>query len=190
MGGTSRIDPLITIDLMIADNVPDAIVKDLGAAAGKRINSCFFQFLQGLANRQLGALGEERHLNHRECFKMNLRKALFQAGNQIQKILKRQVRMKTADDVKLCDSFRISRSCRLPRLFESHRVGSRRVLFSAKCTETTRSDTYVSGIDMAVDIEKRRISPQFFAYVIGEPADGKNIARPIQSNAICKAKPF
>src|SRR5580692_2322915 len=51
-----RVEPLIAIDLVIADDVPDAIGKNLSAPAGKRIHSSRFQLYQGFANRKFRAL--------------------------------------------------------------------------------------------------------------------------------------
>ena len=39
MRGARSVEPLVAVDLVIADDVADAVGKDFGAAAGKRIDA-------------------------------------------------------------------------------------------------------------------------------------------------------
>ena len=50
---------------------------------------------------------------------MHLRKALLEAGDQVQKVLERQIGMQAADDVKLRDRLAISRGSGLEGFFEA-----------------------------------------------------------------------
>ena len=70
-------------------------------------------FDQHFARRHLADLGEERNLHHGEGFEVYLREALFQAGDQIEVVLERQVGMQAADDVELGDGLGVagSRPC-------------------------------------------------------------------------------
>src|SRR5581483_2073251 len=108
MRDARSLDPLIAIDLVIANHAADALVEDFGAAAGKRIHSGGLQSLQRFADAQLRALREEGDFDHRECFQMNLWEALFESRNEIEEVLERQIRMQSAHDVKLRYGFGIS----------------------------------------------------------------------------------
>src|SRR5258708_32699765 len=85
---------------------------------------------------------------------MHLRKPLFQSGAQIEKILKGQVGMEAANDVKLGDSFGISRSGGFESFIERHGVGARRILLAAEGAQTAGGNADVRGIDVAGGVEK------------------------------------
>ncbi len=90
--GARDLQPLAAVDLVIADDVPDAIGENFRAAAGHRVEPRFFQLYQHFARRHLADLREERNLHHGERLQVNLRKALLQAGDQVKVVLERQVR--------------------------------------------------------------------------------------------------
>ena len=71
------IEPVVAVDLVVADDVSHAVSEDFCAAARKRIHACAFICCQGLADRELGALRKIRDLDHRERLQMNLREALL-----------------------------------------------------------------------------------------------------------------
>src|SRR5713101_5017096 len=48
MGRARSVQPLIAINLVVADDVTHTISKNLGASTGERIHSGGFQLLQGL----------------------------------------------------------------------------------------------------------------------------------------------
>ena len=150
------LEPVVAVDLVVADDVAHAVGEDLRAAAGQRIDARFLQLLQGLANRELGASREIRDLDHGERFDVDLREALLEAADEVEEILKRQIGMQSADDVKLGDRFGVSGGGRLPRFFERHGVGAGRVLLAAEGAETAGGYTDVGWIDVPVDIEIRR----------------------------------
>src|SRR5258708_23678153 len=82
---------------------------------------------------------------------MHLRKPLFQSGAQIEEILKRQIGMKSANDVKLGDSFGISRSGSFESFIERHGIGAGRVLLASEGTKAASGYADVGGINVAVD---------------------------------------
>ena len=106
---------------------------------------------------------------------MHLRKALLQAGDEIQKIFKRQVGMQAPDNVKFRDRFHVTGSSRLKCFFERHRIGTRCVFFSAERAQAARRDADVSGINVAIDVEVSLIVVHALANVIGQPADRQNV---------------
>ena len=66
---------------------------------------------------------------------MDLRKALLEAGNQVEKILERQIGMQSADDVKLRDCLGVAGSGGLKSLFQRHGVGARGVLLAPESAQ-------------------------------------------------------
>ncbi len=115
---------------------------------------------------------------------MHLREALLQSGAEIKKILKRQVGMEPANNVKLGDGFGISGSCCFESFIKRHGVGARRVLLAAKGAETAGGHADVRGIDVAVDVEIRFIAVHPLADVVGHPANGENVAGTVEGESV------
>ena len=136
------------------------------------------------ANRKLGALGQIRDLDHGEGFEVHLRKALLQPGNQIEKILERQIRMQSADDVKLRDRLGVAGSGGLECLFQRHGVGAGSVLLAPESAQPAGGHANVRGIDVAVDVEVSLVAVHAFAHVIGQPADGENVAGAVEREGV------
>ena len=176
MRQAGRFQPLVAINLVIADDVAHAVRKNFSTASGQRIHSCIFELLQSLADRKLCPLGQIRDFHHRKSLEMHLRKSLFQAGDQIKKILKRQIGMQPADDVKLGDRFAVARCGGFEYFFECHGVGTRSIRFSTESAEAAGGHAHVRGIDVSVDVEVGLIAMHAFAHVIGKPTHGKNVA--------------
>ena len=115
---------------------------------------------------------------------MHLRKALFQAGDEIQEILEWQIRVKAADDMKFGHGFAIAGSSRLKRLFERHGVSAGGVLFSTESAQAARRNAHIRGIDVAIDVEIRLVAMHSLADTICEPAYGQNVARAVESQRV------
>jgi hypothetical protein len=190
VSGASGVEPLLTVNLVIADDVANAVAENLRPAARQRINTCFLQLFECLANRELGALGQVGYLDHGEGFQVDLRKAFLQTGNEIEKILKRQVGMQSADDVELRHRFAVSGSGGLVGLLQRHRVGARRILLSPKSAETAGRHADIRWIDMPIDIEVRLVPMQALADVIREPSHGKNVASPVKNKRVVTGQAF
>src|SRR5208337_3023843 len=120
---------------------------------------------------------------------MHLRKALFQAGTEIEEILERQVGMKPANDVEFRDRLGVSASGSCEGFFERHGVGAGRVLLAAKRTEAAGGDADVRGIDVAVYVEIRLVAVEALAHGIRYPADCENVARAIKSQSVVSIEP-
>ena len=125
-----------------------------------------------------------RDLDHGEGLEMHLRKALLQAGAEIEKILKRQVGMQSADDVKLGDGLAVSGSRGFEGLFERHGVGAGRIFLAAKGAQAASGDANIGGIDMAIDVEISLVAMHALADVVRHPADGKNVAGAVESEGV------
>ena len=61
---------------------------------------------------------------------------------------------------------------------------------TAKGAELAMSDTNVGRINVPVDVEIGDVAVFFFAHVIRHPANGQEVRRTIQRDAIVKGKPF
>src|ERR1019366_4060547 len=132
VGEARGIEPLIAVNLVIADNVPHTVGKNFAATARQRVDTRFFHFFERLADRQLRPLRQVRNLHHSEGLHVDLRKPLFQSGNEVEKILEGQIGMQPTDYVKLSDRFGVTGGGRLEGFFERHGVGARSVFLAAK----------------------------------------------------------
>ena len=150
------LDPLVAVDLVIADDAPHALVEDLGAAAGQRIHAGVAQALQGLADGDLGAPRQVGDLHHREGLQVHLREALLQAAQHLAEPVQRQFRMQAADDVELGDRFAPAFAGAVPDLFERHGVGLGIAHALAEGAQAATGHADVGGIDVAVDVEVGR----------------------------------
>src|SRR5207245_1948081 len=103
VGELRGFQPLAAVDFVIADDVAHAVGENLRAAAGERIHTSAFQLLQSFADGKLRALGKIRHLDHGESFQVDLGEALLESRDQIKEVLKRQIGMQAANDVKFSD---------------------------------------------------------------------------------------
>src|SRR5580704_732507 len=118
---------------------------------------------------------------------MDLREALLQARNQIEKILKGQIGMKPADDVKLRDGLAISRSRGFERLFQGHGVSARSVFLFPEGAKPASRHANIGGIEMTVDVEVSPVTVHALTDGIRHPADGENVAGAIESEGIVVA---
>ena len=184
MGQLGGFEPLVAVDFVVADDVAHAVGENFGAAAGQRIHARSFQLFQRLANRELGALRQIRDLDHGEGLEMHLRKALLQAGAEIEEILKRQVGMQSADDVKFGDRLGVSGSRGFERLFERHGVGAGRVFLAAEGAQAAGGHANVRRIDVAVDVEIRLVAVHALAHGVGHPAHGENVAGAVEGERV------
>src|SRR5215469_2313774 len=99
MNHARSLEPLVAIDLVIADDVPDTVGKDFGSAAGHGVDASFLETVESLRDTELGATGEKGDLHHGERLDVNLRKALLQSAYEIEEIFERQIGVQSADDV-------------------------------------------------------------------------------------------
>ena len=175
VGELGGIQPLVSIDLVIANDVADAVGEDLSSPSGQRVHSRGLQLLQRLADGQLGALRQISDLDHSERFQMDLREALLQAGNQVEKILKWQIGMQAADNMEFRNRFAVAGSGSLESFFERHRVGARRVLLAAKGAEPACGHADIRRINVAIDVEVGLVAVHALAHGIRQPADRKDV---------------
>ena len=106
---------------------------------------------------------------------MHLRKTLLKSGDQVEKILKRQIGMQATDDVKLRHRFGVPGSSGFESFLQSHRVCAGSILLSSKRAQAAGGDTDVCRIDVAVHVEECRIAPHLLAHVVREPSHSQNV---------------
>src|SRR5205809_2028909 len=84
VGRAGRLQPLVAIDLVIANHAAHALIENLGSTARKRIEPSIFELLQRLSDGELGPLGQKSNLHHGERLDMDLGKPLLQSRDQIE----------------------------------------------------------------------------------------------------------
>ena len=119
---------------------------------------------------------------------MDLRKALLESGDQIEKILKGQIGMQPTDDVELGDGLGITGGGRLKRFFQRHGVSARRVLLTPERAQAARSHANIRRVQMAVNVEICLVAMHAFADVVGHPAHSQNVAGPIESQGVIRVQ--
>jgi len=103
--GARDFEPLIAVDLVVTNDAAHALMEDLGAAAGQRIDAGIHQFFERRTDGQLAALGEVGNLYHGESLQVHFGKALFQAAQHLAVPIERQFGVQAADDVEFGDRF-------------------------------------------------------------------------------------
>src|SRR5580765_6637218 len=189
VGSSCGIEPFRAVDLVIADDVTNSVGEDLRTTTGHGVDARGLHSLEGFANGHLAALGQEGNLDHRERLDVDLRKALFEAANEIHEVLKGQVGMESTDDMELGDGFSVASACSLPGLFKRHGVSACLALLAAEGAETAGGNADVRRVDVPVDVEVSDVSVEFFADVIGEPTDSEDVAATIERHAVVEAEP-
>ena len=121
---------------------------------------------------------------------MHLGETLLETGDEVEEILKGQVRMQSTDDVELGHRFAIAGSRCRPSLFERHRIGSRRILFPPEGTEAAGCHADIGRVDMPIDVEVGDVAVESLPHVVGQPTYGQNVTRPIEGEAIREVQPL
>ena len=115
---------------------------------------------------------------------MHGRAALLQAAHQVQKIFKRQIGMQAADHVEFRGAFAHALFGALVNFLERERVRAGRIGIAAKGAQLAVRDADVRGIDVAIHVEEAGVAVALLAHVIGEPADGEQVRRTVERDAV------
>src|SRR5437867_12238229 len=102
MNGPRHFQPSRSGNLVARNQRPRTLGKDFGAAARTASQPRFAQLLDNPFKWLSCDLCEEVQLDHRESLQMDGGKALLQSAQQIKIIVKWQIRVQAANDVKLC----------------------------------------------------------------------------------------
>src|SRR5258708_39749673 len=108
---------------------------------------------------------------------MHLRKALLQTGDEVQKILKRQIRVQPADNVELRNRFTVTGSRGLERLFEGNGVSAGRIFLAAESAQPASGNADVGRINVAVYVELSSVAVTMLGELMGEPPLRQNVYR-------------
>src|ERR1700690_13413 len=108
---------------------------------------------------------------------MHLRKALAQTANQVEVVVKRQVRVQTADDVKFRGPFRNSFRRASEDLTEREGVRAGGIGRASKGAKLAMRHAHVCRIDVAVDVEVDDLTMALLAHMVRQPAKGQQIVR-------------
>jgi len=99
------IEPNLAADFVVADDAAHARMENFGTAAGARVHSCFFHAAKNFFNGNFGDAGEVVDFHHGEGFEVDTGAALFESANHFEEIVKRQIGVEAADDVKFGGAF-------------------------------------------------------------------------------------
>ena len=177
VGDARRVQPFAAVNLVVADDVANAVGKNLSPAARQRINTGCLHLDEGLLNGELRTLRQKRHFHHCECLDVNLREALLQSRNEVEEVFERQIRVQSADDVELRDRLSVAGGRGLPCLLQGHCVGALASLLAAEGAETAGSNTDIGRIDMPIDVEVGQVAVHLLAHPVRQPSHGEQIAR-------------
>src|SRR5207248_10976553 len=100
MGEPRCLQPFAAINLVVADDVADAVCEYFGAPSRAGIDTRLLHAPQRLRNGHLAALRKEGDLHHRKRLNVDLWIASLEAAHEVHKVIEGQVRMQAADDVK------------------------------------------------------------------------------------------
>ena len=182
--------PLVAVDLVVANDAPHPLVENLRAASGQRIHPGVAQPHQRFADRDLGAPRQVGHLHHGEGLQVDFRKPLLEPAQHLAVPLQRQLRMQAAHDVKLRDRLAPSLAGVPPHLFERHGVGLRVVHALPEGAQAAARHADVRGVDMAVDVEIRHVAVLALAHQVGHVAHPQDVAGTVQRHAVLERQPL
>ena len=121
---------------------------------------------------------------------MDLREALLQAGNQIKEILKWQIGMQPADDVKFGDRFAVARGGGLEGFVERHRIRAGRIFLPSEGAKAAGGHANIRRIDVAIDVEISLVAMHALAHGIRQPAYGEDVRRTVECERVVLGQPF
>ena len=110
--------------------------------------------------------------------------ALLQSANQIQKIFERQIGMQSANEMKFRGARANALFGALPDFIQRVGVCAGRIGIAAESAEPAMRHANIRGIDVAIDVVIANVAMLFFANKIRQPANGEEIGRAIESDAI------
>ena len=92
--------------------------------------------------------------------------------------------MQAADHVEFGGAFAHALFGALVDFFEREGVSAGRVGIAAEGAQLAVRDADVGGIDVAIDVEEADVAVALLAHVIGEPADGQQVGRAVERDAV------
>ena len=189
MGQTSGREPLAAVDLVVSDDVANAVGEDLGTAAGHGIDTGFLHALERLLDGHLAAPGKEGDLDHGEGLYVDLGEALLEPADEIHEVFEGEVGVEAAYDVELGHGVGVALTGGLEGLVERHGVGGRARL---SCDRRRRGGQLAThtlvGLDVAIDVEVGEVPVEPLADEVGEPAYGEDVPGAVQLYAVVEVE--
>ncbi len=179
-----RAEPHLPAHLVIANDSPHARMENLGSAAGAGIHPRFLHLAQRFLDRELRDARKVVHLDHRERLQVHAGTALFQTSDELEKVVKGQIRVQPADDMKLRGALAHALLRSPVNLLERVRVRAGRIRVAAKGAQLAMGNADVRGIDVAVHVVVGDVAVTLFAHVIRQPADTQQVRRTVERDAV------
>ena len=185
MGDAVNREPPVGVSLVVTDFAAHALGEYFRSPAGQRRKAGVHQLAQHLLVGLPVQVGEERDLDCREALQMDLGPDSFEAAQQLQVILERQVGMKAVDDVHFGERLIAAHSQLFPGLFHRHGVGTGIAGPQAcKGTEQATRHADVRGFNANVVVVIRAIAVSPFALAVGQRRNGQQIGMLEQRDAV------
>src|ERR1700739_2008053 len=188
--GARDVEPLLAAHLVIANHSTHARIENFCASAGQGVHSRAFECEQRIADGKLGDAREIADLDHGESLQMHARTAGFQPSNQVEKIVEREIGVQAADQMKFRGAFTQTLFGALPDFFQGKCVGAGSVRAAAESAELAMRHADVRWVDVPVNVEVANVAVALFADVVRQPAQGQQIGRAINGDAVLEAEPF
>ena len=115
---------------------------------------------------------------------MHGRAALLQAAHHVQEILKRQIGVQAADHVKFRGAFAHALFGALVNFLQRKCIGAGSIGVAAKSAQLAVGHANVCRVDVAIYVEEAGVSVAVLAHVVGQPADGQQVRRAVQRDAV------
>src|SRR5215472_13395983 len=103
-----------------------------------------------------------------ESLQVDGRESFLEPAQQVDIILKRQVRVQPADNMKFGHCFRPAFAGNAEGLFQGHSVSATGVWLASKGAQAATGYADVGGVDVTVHVEVCAPTVQFFAHMVGE----------------------
>src|SRR5471030_836225 len=185
-----RFNPLVAVDLVVADDAPHPLVEDLRPAARQRIHAAVAQPFERLSDRKLAAPRQVRDLHHGEGLQVYLREPLLQAAQHFAEPVQGQLGMQAADNVKLRDRLAPAFPRLLPHLFERHGIGLGIPHPLAERAQPATGHAHVRRVDVPVHVEVSGVPVQPLANQVGQVSQRQNVAAAVERQAIVEREPL
>jgi hypothetical protein len=191
MRDAMNIEIAIGAALVVTDFAPHPLRKYLRATARQRIQAGLDKRPQHLLVAHAVQIRKKRNLHRGEALQVDARPDPFESAQQLRVVTERQLGVQAVDDVQLGERLIGPLAQLVPRLFERHRIRlghaglqpCKRTEHAARFADIRRLEPQV-----VVVVGARGMTP--LALAIRQPADGEQIGRLEQPNAIVEREPF
>ena len=173
-----------------ADLLADLGVEDLGTAAGQAAESGVDQIPEHLLDRLPRDLAEELDLDGRVRLDVDLGRRLLDPADHVHVIVERQLVVQAADDVQLGRAPRRGLPRPLDDLVAVHHVGPGLAQVGPERAEVAGVDADVRRVDVRVDVVVAEIAVVPLAHQVGHRAEGEQVVRRLQRQAVLEAQPL